>query len=181
MGDQMDFFLELSQRRIQKIPNRQTSRGFTLLELMVVMACVAILSAAAVPAIREYFLTVSLKKAVHQLSGDLYRIKSQAIRSNANCTINFNVGPSFYTLSDPVRTVNLSDFDGNVVFTGNPSALPEVFSPVITFNTRGLLVPAVQTQVYVTNQQNRIFRVQVSAAGAISIRAWNAASNTWMR
>jgi prepilin-type N-terminal cleavage/methylation domain-containing protein len=181
MGDQMNFILDLIKLSVQKIINRQTSKGFTVVEFMVAIAIAAILSAAAVPTLRDYARSASLKKAVYQLSGDLYRIKTQAIRSHANCNINFTLVPGSYTLSNPVRTVNLSDFKGNVVFTGNPDGSPDVFSPTIVFNTRGLPVPAATTQVYVTNIENRIYRIQVSAAGGISIRFWNTATNTWVR
>jgi prepilin-type N-terminal cleavage/methylation domain-containing protein len=181
MGDQMNFLLDLIKLSVQKILNRQTSKGFTIVELMVVVACIGILSAAAAPTLRDYFRSNSLKKAVYQLSGDLFRIKSQAIRSQANCNINFTLVPSSYTLSNPVRTVNLSDFIGNVVFTGNPDGSPDVFSTTIGFDTRGLSSPMATTQVYVTNVSNRIYRIQVSAAGGISIRFWNTATNTWVR
>jgi len=181
MGDQMNFLLGLIKLSVQKIFNRQASKGFTIVELMVAVAFIGILSAAAAPTVRDYIRSSSLKKAVYQLSGDLYRIKSQAIRSNANCDVNFTLAPGSYTLSNPVRTVNLSDFSGNVVFTGNPDGGTDVFSLLIRFNSRGLPTPAATTQVYVTNVSNRIYRIQVSAAGGVSIRFWDNATNTWLR
>jgi hypothetical protein len=42
-----------------------------------------------------------------------------------------------------------------------------------------LSTSATVTQVYVTNQDNRIFRIQISPAGAISMQEWNTAAAAW--
>lgn len=176
---QMMFLPEPTRPRLQK----QAVKGFTLIELLVAMACIGILAATATPSVAQYIRNMSLREAVYQISGDLYTIKSQAIRTRDNCSIDFDILTQTYTLTDPSRTVDLKEYRGGVAFTGNPDATPAVFSPTVTFNTRGLsgLVPAATTQVYVTNQDNRIFRIQATAAGAISIRRWNSAGGTWVR
>jgi prepilin-type N-terminal cleavage/methylation domain-containing protein len=179
----MCFFVGFIKPRVQRSFTKQSAKGFTLLELAVVMVCIGILSVAVAPTVRGYIRTIGLRNAVYQLSGDLYTIKSQAIRTSANCNIAFDPLLQTYTLSDPSRTVNLNDFHGNVTFIPNPDGGADIFSPTIAFNTRGLsaLVPPATTQVYIRNQDNRIFRIQVSAVGAISIHKWASASSKWVR
>jgi hypothetical protein len=72
--------------------------------------------------------------------------------------------------------MNLGQYVGGVVFTGNPDGGSDVFSLNVTFDARGLSAPS---QVYLTNQDNQsIYRIQVSAAGGISLRRWDG-SGAW--
>jgi prepilin-type N-terminal cleavage/methylation domain-containing protein len=152
---------------------KRPDKGFTIFELVVVLACIATLSAVATPTFLDYLNDTGLKQAVHQLSGDLYRAKSQAIRTQTVQTVNLDQPTSTYVCTNPNRNINLADYWGNPTFTDNPDGGSDVFSPAIAFDTRGLsgLVPAATTQVYLTGN-GRTFRVQVSAAGAVSIHEW---------
>jgi prepilin-type N-terminal cleavage/methylation domain-containing protein len=154
--------------------------GFTLIELMIVIAVFSILLGVAVPFVADHLRKVSLQNAAYQISGDLYITRSQAIRSQANCLIDFNTpGINQYTLTTPNRTIDLSDYRGNVTFTANPDAATPtaVFSNNITFTSRGFCLPA--GQVYLTNQDNIIYRIQTSAAGGISIKRWSSSGSSW--
>jgi prepilin-type N-terminal cleavage/methylation domain-containing protein len=182
----MKNILEQFRPQVRRRCVEQPANGFTMLELMIAAACIAILAAAAVPTLSNYLRMVNLRQAVYQISGDLYTVRSEAVKIGANCSINFNTVNKTYTLTNPSRIMDLKTYRGGVAFTANPDpgALPEdAFSPTITFNARGFsgLSPAVTTQVYVTNQDNRIFRVQVTATGAVSVRFWNQQNNKWIR
>lgn len=178
----MKFLLERLNPCARRDLQKQPVKGFTVVELLVVVGCVTILAAAAGPSVLNYLRESGLRKAVHQLSGDLYRTKSQAIRTRGVLTVNLNQGANTYLCPNPNRTINLADFWGNPVFTNNPDGGPDAFSNQIRFDTRGLsgFVPPVTTQVYIADQiagplgvgDGRIFRVQVSAAGAVSIHEW---------
>jgi prepilin-type N-terminal cleavage/methylation domain-containing protein len=180
---------ELLKPGVRRVLKTQPEKGFTLIELMVVIACVVILIAVTGPTFGNYLREAGLKQAVYQLSGDLYRTKSQAVRTQAVQTINLSPATNTYTCTTPAQTINLGDYRGNVVFTNNPDGGPDVFSPTIPFSARGFsgLVPAATTQVYLTDQaagplgggNGRIFRIQVSAAGAISIHEWR--SGKWIQ
>ena len=153
-------------------------RGFTLIELVVAMAIFGILLAVAGPSLAEHLRNSSLRSAAYQISGDLHRVKSEAIRTQANGSINFNnPGIDQYTLTAPNSTVNLNTYRGNVTFTGNPDGSADIFSPTVSFTPRGICLAT--AQVYVTNQDNIIYRIQTSAAGGISIQLWDSAAGNW--
>jgi type IV fimbrial biogenesis protein FimT len=183
----MKTFLERFRPKVRRMGVKQPANGFTLVELMVTVACIAILAAAATPTLSNYLRMVNLRQAVYKISGDLYTVRSEAIKYGTNCSITFNFGPKTYTLTNPRfnHTVDLNAYRGQVAFTANPDpggTPADAFSPTITFNARGLsgLAPPVTTQVYVTNQDNRIFRVLVTATGAVSVRLWNGHNNKWV-
>jgi Tfp pilus assembly protein FimT len=137
---------------------------------LVVLGCITILSAAARPSFLNYLGDTGLKQAVYQLSGDLYRAKSQAVRTRTVQTVNFDKDANTYLCANPNRTINLANFWGNTTFTDDPAkgGPDAAFSPEISFSTRGL---SATTQAYLT-ANDRTFRVQVSAAGAVSIHEW---------
>ena len=184
----MKDFLERFRSQVRRGCVKQPANGFTLVELMVVVACIAILAAAATPALSRYLRLVHLRQAVYQISGDLYTMKSEAIKYGANRSITFDNLNQTYTLVHSTfnQTMRLGTYRGVVVFTKNPDPAgtpDEDFSNTITFNSRGFsgLALPVTTQVYVTNQDNRIFRIQVTATGAVSVRIWDIHENNWDR
>jgi prepilin-type N-terminal cleavage/methylation domain-containing protein len=154
------------------------AQGFTIFELMIVIFIIGVVLATATPFVWGHLRSSSLKNAAFKVSSDLGRARSTAIRNRANCSINFN-SPSAgqYTTTILNNTVSLDSYFGGVAFTANPDGGPDVFSPNVTFNPRGLSAPS---QVYLTNQENQFtYRIQVSAAGGISIHRWDVGAGSW--
>jgi prepilin-type N-terminal cleavage/methylation domain-containing protein len=153
------------------------SAGFTLVELVVCMAVLAILCGIAAPSFNQYMLKSSLKSAAFQLCSDLIEAKSLAIKTNRSCQVILDPKVNQYSIAINGRTVSLDNYAGAVRFTTDPGgSVP--FSDTLTFTGRGLCNPG--GQVFLTNaQQSDIFRIRTSGAGGISAQIWDRNGGTW--
>lgn len=66
--------------------------GFTLLELMVIIAIIGIVTSIAVGGLRSMVPRMRLNAAVRDLRGDMQRCKMAAIRNNTECLMVFEEG-----------------------------------------------------------------------------------------
>lgn len=66
------------------IPAPPTPDGFTLVEIMVTLAVLAIVAALASPAIMQMAPNMRLRSAANELHADLMRAKSRAVKENRN-------------------------------------------------------------------------------------------------
>jgi type IV fimbrial biogenesis protein FimT len=70
----------------------QKNLGFTLFEVMIVLAIMAVIAAIAVPNMIGWRVDSKLRGAVENLKGDLNAAKMMAVRENAFVVINFFAG-----------------------------------------------------------------------------------------
>jgi type IV fimbrial biogenesis protein FimT len=142
---------------------RSAASGFTLMELIIGIAIVAVIVSAAMPTMLDWMRQRGVRDAADQLAMDLQRAKLLAIKHNTNCTITINSpGPDQYTISIINEVVDLRRFAGAVKFTNSPdpSATWVTFTPHSVCQDFGS---------FFLSDQNRRFRVRVSAAGGISV------------
>lgn len=79
--------------------------GFTLVEVIIVVAVIGILSAIAYPAMLQWLPSIRVKAATQQLYSDLQRARSLAIKNNTIVRLTFVVSPgcngaTSYTFTD---------------------------------------------------------------------------------
>lgn len=74
-------------------------RGFSLIELTMVVAIVAVLSAIAVPKFSNATTRYKLDAAARRLAGDIVAAQSEAIATSSSRTLTFNFTQKNYTIS----------------------------------------------------------------------------------
>jgi prepilin-type N-terminal cleavage/methylation domain-containing protein len=132
------------------------SRGFSLVEALIVIVVVGMLLAIAVPRFAEARVRLQLDTAAHQLAGDLRRAQVEAIKRNQSVNLT-TTGASTYTID----FIGNRSFEGNVTFAAGSATTVRMasFGPPVT----GAAVFIVET---VTGQKT----VTVSAAGLMSVQ-----------
>jgi len=118
-----------------KIRKKTKPGGFTLMELMMVMAIFSILAAVGMFSANQYLPKYRKQAAGRTVLSDLVKARIHAIKSGASQTVNF-ISNEEYKIQDPADTVFLtrnfeSDFDWKDIrinSTSNP-----------TFNTDGTI------------------------------------------
>ncbi len=163
--------------------------GFTLMELMTVIAIMAILASIAVPGYISWRNNAQLRRAALDVYSNFQKAKIEAARRNATCAITFT-GNGFTTYVDSDGDVNL---DGGefVINTTNWSQYPGVrldstegggdglsfANPAngIAFTPNGLTldnsVPPILSggTVFLANRGSKKARIVVSPAGNVRI------------
>lgn len=69
-------------------------KGFTLMEILIVIALISVISIFAVPGIMAWMPDYRLKKATQECRGDLQRAKLSAVKARMNCAVEFVGGDS---------------------------------------------------------------------------------------
>lgn len=119
--------------------------GFTLVELMVTVAIVAILAAIAVPSFNTFFVSSRAQTQTTRLVEALNYARSEAVRRGSNISVQANSGTNWHTgwtvtvgTSSGTVLRSQSAFTSNATFTstGSPTGFPA--SPLI-FNNLGQL------------------------------------------
>jgi prepilin-type N-terminal cleavage/methylation domain-containing protein len=70
---------------------RSDMRGFSLVELLIVVAIIAIMAAISLPAISRYVRNYRITGAMQQVSGEMTRARSRAINRNVNFGVIFQI------------------------------------------------------------------------------------------
>ena len=160
--------------------------GFTMVELMIVIAVIAILSAIAVPNIINSLPNYRLKAAARDMISNFQKAKMEAVKRNRNVVIEF--APVAYVASGQVGSYKVFVDDGSgggtakddiqngserivaqVNMPKNVSLCATTFAGDKTgFNSRAL--PLKKGSVKIRNNKSRYYKTSLSFAGNVKLR-----------
>jgi type II secretion system protein H len=151
-----------ASRNAKQTRLKSGSAGFTLMELMVVIAIIAIIVGIATPSMMGYMRQRGVREAADQLAMDMQRAKMLAIARNANCAIVIDAANNRYLNSLTNEIVEMARFRGGVTF-----AAPLIDPPQVTFTPQGICSDP--GDIFLTNADGVVpLRVRTTLAGGIS-------------
>ena len=182
-----------------------TQTGFTVAELMISMAIIAIMAGVGAPSLSKWMDNYRIKAAARELYSDLQLTKIKAIKENQPYKIlldSYYDDWSAYYVIRCKKTLNLCwpdggsyptdwdytwhyvsmDSDGRIIFKHPQGLAPiqgqwNVYFGVITFNPNGTTDGT--ARVYIADHNNtKNYRVSIaSRAGAVTVERYN--GNGW--
>ena len=112
-------FFERIGRGKTKVRDGKWQEGFTLAEILITVAVIAIISAIAIPTYSRYSLNTDLKAAARNIQADFLDLRERAISENTKYQITFDQNGNSYTIQrgtetgapyTPIEVRTFSDF-----------------------------------------------------------------------
>jgi type IV fimbrial biogenesis protein FimT len=146
--------------------NKKNS-GFTLMELMIVIAIIAIMSSIAIPNFIGWLPERRLDAGAQDILQALQKSRSKAIMTNRNVIVTFDAGDnSFIAFVDEDASDDLSAGDLTIVNRNMPAGIvfnALGFGATVTFNNRG--IPTTSGVLTLQNTKGNSRTIQLYLSG----------------
>jgi type IV fimbrial biogenesis protein FimT len=159
-------------REVQTLPFRakQAEGGFTLAELVILIAVIGILSVMAVPAFLRYLQAATLKSGAQQFVTMINQARELAIKENGNVCVKLSSPTQMtYALNTCAGTAWVgagTDAAGNIKL---PTGITATAGANPIFNYVGSALPAA-TFTLTNTQTGATLTVAVAASGRVTIQ-----------
>ncbi len=148
-------------------PIRSGRAGFTLIELIVVMAIISLVATLSVPQFQNFFLTDQLKTTTRKLLGIVAEFSQEAVRAGADRVLIFDLTENvilakltddseqlktktWLSLPDEVRIMDISSVHGGKQFQGQVK---------LHFSNRGYID---KTYIHLGDDEGQVMTVMLS-------------------
>jgi len=154
-----------AKTRMRRAASAERAAGFTLTEIIVALAIIAILAAIAIPNWSTLLPNYALNSAARQVQSELHRLKSRAVAENASFRLVFSGA-----------TYDIQKYSGgSYSATGDSKTLPdgitlaESSDTTVGFTSRGTSVDSSEKTVKLCNIKNSGKNIVLSDTGRIRI------------
>ena len=159
-------------------------KAFTLVELMVIIAIFGILALIAAPNLVTGLPKYRIKRAARDMTSKIRAARSEAIKTSSDAVVEFDlehhrykINEKWYPDGDSSSNNVLSEYYGSGVSFGVGNSSDSEDGPCsftdnkFTFNSRGINMGN-KGEIYLTNNQNAAYRIQINTAGNIQLQQW---------
>jgi Tfp pilus assembly protein FimT len=154
----------------ESLPTQRPERGFTLAELVILIAVIGILSVMAVPAFLRYYQAAKLKSGAQQFVTMINQARELAIKENGNVCVKLSSPTQMtYALNTCAGTAWVgagTDAAGNINL---PTSITATTSANPIFNYVGSALPAA-TFTLTNTQTSATLTVAVAASGRVTVQ-----------
>ncbi len=151
-------------RQIARPASMQSSMGFTLVELVVVVGIIVILSALALPSYNQWRQNLAYRDAARNVMSELRQAKSQAIESNVSQCVRIDTVNKQYGFNNDCSAIS------NWTKLNLASQVTISTANDITFSPTGVVSPGASTVSILDSTGKQRFYVQVEQTGRIFIK-----------
>lgn len=143
---------------------RRQQAGFTLIEVMIVVAIVGIAAALTAPNVREWMARYDLKQSMSEIAGDLNLAKLVAMNRNRQATVTIQMAGSLVQVSG---TSGGQEIFGTRILPSRINALPGG-TATVSFSSLGLSTITAPQLIQVQNEKGLIYSLSVLPSGKVT-------------